>query len=265
MGGSVDLREERAAVGRSPALPELWSSADVVVVLPTYQEAENLPKIVAALFDLPLPALRILVVDDNSPDGTGAVAEKLADQYGRSRLEVLHRAGKEGLGRAYVAGMTRAKAMGAEFVVQMDSDLSHAPRYLPQMLGALLSVDADVVIGSRYVTGGSVGREWPLHRKMLSGFANAYVRLLLRLRIRDVTAGYKLWRASALEAIGLQSVRSDGYSFQVEMNYRSVRYGLRVVEIPIHFSDRAEGKSKMNFKTQLESIIMPFNLRRYAL
>jgi dolichol-phosphate mannosyltransferase len=149
--------------------------------------------------------------------------------------------------------------------VQMDSDLSHGPQYLPQMLGTLLAADADVVIGSRYVAGGSVGAEWPLQRKALSGFANAYVRLLLRLAIRDATAGYKLWRASALKEIGLQDIRSNGYSFQVEMNYRTVRRGLKVIELPIHFSERAEGTSKMNFKTQLESALMPFKLRRAIL
>lgn len=245
-------------------LPEPWCSSGVVVVLPTYQEAANLPVIVAALFELPLPGLRVLVVDDNSPDGTGRIAEALADQYGRSKLEVVHRQGKEGLGRAYIDGMSRALQAGAEFVVQMDSDLSHRPEYLPGMLGTLLSADADVVIGSRYVVGASVGSEWPWYRKALSAFANSYVRLLLRLGIRDVTAGYKLWRASALEEVDLTNVRSNGYSFQVEMNYRALRRSLKVVELPIHFSDRAEGKSKMTLKVQLESVAMPFKLRRYV-
>ena len=204
------------------------------------------------------------MVDDNSPDGTGQIAEELADHYGRYRLEVVHRAGKEGLGRAYVDGMSRAIASGAEFVVQMDSDMSHAPQYLPQMLGTLLSTDADVVTGSRYVAGGSVGVEWPWYRGMLSGFANAYVRLLLQMEIRDVTAGYKLWRASALDSIGLQTVRSNGYSFQVEMTYRSIRQNLRIIELPIHFSDRTQGQSKMSLKIQLESAFMPFKLRRYV-
>jgi dolichol-phosphate mannosyltransferase len=243
-------------------LPEPWISSDVAVVLPTYQEAANLPVIVAALFDLPLPSLHVIVVDDNSPDGTGEIAEKLADQYGRDRLAIMHRAGKEGLGRAYVAGMSLALAAGAEFVVQMDSDLSHRPEYLPQMLGALLAADAQVVIGSRYIAGASVGADWPWHRRALSAFANAYVRALLRLRIRDATAGYKLWRASALDAIGLQSVRSTGYSFQVEMNYRADRQGLKVMELPVHFADRAEGESKMSLRAQLESAVMPFQLRR---
>lgn len=261
--GSMDV-DERAPQTCGLVLPEPWSLADVVVVLPTYQEALNLPVVVAALFALPLAGLRLLVVDDNSPDGTGQVAEDLADKYGRHRLSVVHRAEKEGLGRAYVDGMSRAVASGADFVAQMDSDLSHGPQYLPQMLGTLLSTDADLVIGSRYVVGASVGSEWPWYRKALSGFANRYVRLLLRLGVQDVTAGYKLWRASALESLGLHSIRSRGYSFQVEMNYRSSHQGLKIIELPIHFSDRAEGKSKITLKAQIESALMPFKIKRYA-
>ena len=245
-------------------LPEPWRSADLLIVLPTYQEAANLPVIVDALFSLPLTGLRVLVVDDNSPDGTGRIAEELAEFYGRHRMGVVHRQGKEGLGRAYIDGMSRAIAAGAEFVVQMDSDLSHGPEYLPGMLGTLVAADADMVIGSRYVVGASVGAEWPWYRKMLSSFANTYVRTLLHLGIRDVTAGYKLWRASALNAIDLSSVQSNGYSFQVEMNYRAIRKGLKIVELPIHFSDRTEGESKMTLKVQLESALMPFKLRRYV-
>ena len=244
------------------ALPEPWRSSAVTVVLPTYQEADNIPVIVDALLRLPLPRLRILVADDNSPDGTGDIAEALAERH--DRVSVVHRPGKEGLGRAYIDGMTRAIAAGGEFVVQMDADLSHDPGYLPGMLGTLLSADADVVIGSRYVSGASVDAEWPWYRKALSSFANAYVRTLLGLGIRDVTAGYKLWRASALQAIGLPTVRSNGYSFQVEMNYRAVKGNLKIVELPIHFSDRTEGESKMSLKVQLESAWMPFKLRRYA-
>jgi dolichol-phosphate mannosyltransferase len=262
----MDVREMRAttATPRGVALPEPWCSAAVVVVLPTYQEAANLPVILERLFDLRLSGLRVLVVDDNSPDGTGQVAEELANHYGRHRLGVVHRQGKEGLGRAYVDGISRALRDGAEFIVQMDSDLSHRPEYLPGMLGTMLAAEADVVIGSRYVAGASVGEEWPWYRKALSAFANSYVRLLLRLGIRDVTAGYKLWRSSALREIGLASVRSNGYSFQVEMNYRVRLRGLKVVELPIHFSDRIEGESKMSLKVQLESAVMPFRLRRYV-
>jgi dolichol-phosphate mannosyltransferase len=245
-------------------LPEPWRSAAMTVVLPTYNEAANLPVIVEELISLPLTGLRILVADDNSPDGTGDVAEELAEKYGAERVTVVHRPGKQGLGRAYVDGMTRAMAADAEFVVQMDSDLSHSPSYLPQMLGTLLSTQADVVIGSRYVCGASLAREWSWQRKALSGFANMYVRALLRLGVRDVTAGFKLWRSSALTAIDVASVRSNGYSFQVEMNYRSVQHGLKIVELPIHFADRREGESKMSLRVQLESAAMPFVLRRRA-
>jgi dolichol-phosphate mannosyltransferase len=245
-------------------LPEPWRSAAVTVVLPTYNEAANLPVIVEELIGLPLTGLNILVADDNSPDGTGDVADQLAEKYGTDRVTVVHRPGKQGLGRAYVDGMTRAMAAGTDFVVQMDSDLSHSPLYLPQMLGTLLSTQSDVVIGSRYVCGASLAREWSWQRKALSAFANTYVRALLRLGVRDVTAGFKLWRSSALTTIDVASVQSNGYSFQVEMNYRSVQHGLKIVELPIHFADRREGESKMSLKVQLESAAMPFVLRRRA-
>lgn len=253
---------DRAVSGPAVELPEPWRSAGVTVVLPTYNEAANLPVIVAELFSLPLTGLHILVADDNSPDGTGKVADELAEKYGAGRMTVLHRPGKQGLGRAYVDGMTTAMKAGAEFVVQMDSDLSHSPQYLPQMLGTLLATDADVVIGSRYVCGASLASEWAWHRKALSAFANTYVRVLLHLGVRDVTAGFKLWRSSALTAIDVASISSNGYSFQVEMNYRSVQHGLKIVELPIHFADRREGESKMSLKVQLESAIMPLSLRR---
>jgi len=243
------------------SIPEPWASAALAVVLPTYNEAANLPVIVAALLNLQLPGLRILVADDNSPDGTGDIAEELAAHYGRDRIYVVHRSRKEGLGRAYVDGMTRAVRAGAEFVLQMDSDLSHGPEYVPQMLGVLLSADADVVIGSRYVVGASVASDWPWYRKLLSGFANTYVRVLLQLGVRDVTAGFKLWRSSALAAIDVSGIRSNGYSFQVEMNYRALKRGLKIVELPIHFAERSAGESKMSLRVQLESALMPFSLR----
>jgi dolichol-phosphate mannosyltransferase len=256
--------QERAASGHAVELPEPWRSSVVTVVLPTYNEAANLPVMVEQLLALPLTGLRILVADDNSPDGTGAVADQLAEKYGQDRVSVMHRPGKQGLGRAYVDGMTHAIEAGAEFVVQMDSDLSHSPLYLPQMLGTLLASEADVVIGSRYVVGASLAREWSWQRKALSGFANFYVRALLRLGVRDVTAGFKLWRSSALTAIDVASVRSNGYSFQVEMNYRAIKHGLKIVELPIHFADRREGESKMSLRVQLESALMPLSLRRKA-
>jgi dolichol-phosphate mannosyltransferase len=237
-------------------LPKPWCSVAVTVVLPTYNEAANLPVIVAALFSLPLNGLRILVADDNSPDGTGDVADHLAERYGEARMSVVHRPGKEGLGRAYVDGMTRAIEAGAEFVAQMDSDLSHAPEYLPQLLGT----DADVVVGSRYVAGASLASEWPWPRRVLSSFANGYVRTLLRLGIRDATAGFRLWRSSALQVVDLASMRSNGYSFQVEMSYRAVQHGLKSVEVPIHFAERTAGESKMSLRVQLESALLPFRL-----
>jgi dolichol-phosphate mannosyltransferase len=255
---------EQALTDQVVELPEPWRSSAVTVVLPTYNEAANLPEIIGELMSLPLSGLRILVADDNSPDGTGAVADDVAEKYGADKITVVHRPGKQGLGRAYVDGMTRAVAAGAAYVVQMDSDLSHSPEYLPQMLGTMLATQADVVIGSRYVCGASLASEWSWHRKALSGFANLYVRGLLRLGVRDVTAGFKMWRASALTTIDVASVRSNGYSFQVEMNYRSVHHGLKIVELPIHFADRREGESKMSLKVQLESAIMPFSLRRRA-
>jgi dolichol-phosphate mannosyltransferase len=242
-------------------LPEPWRSAAVTVVLPTFNEAPNLPVVVAALLELPLTGLRILVADDNSPDGTGQIAEELAARYGRDRISVLHRPGKQGLGRAYVDGMTQAMLAGAQFVVQMDSDLSHAPGYLPQLLGVLLSTDADAVIGSRYVAGASVASDWPWHRRALSALANTYVRAFLRLRIRDVTAGFKLWRSTALQAIDIASIQSNGYSFQVEMNYRAAQHGLKILEVPIHFAERSAGESKMSLRVQLESALVPVLLR----
>ncbi len=240
-------------------LPEPWSRSRLSVVVPTYNEAENLPVLTAQVMALPLPELHLVVVDDNSPDGTGEVADKLASEH-PGRITVLHRTAKDGLGRAYVAGMTRALEDGAEFVAQMDADLSHPPLYLPQMLGTLLSTGAGVVIGSRYVPGGSLSQEWGLRRRLLSGWANAYVKAVLALPLRDITAGFKVWRREALEALDLASVHSSGYSFQVEMHFRAYRRGQKIVEIPIHFEDRTRGSSKMDLAVQLESALRPFQL-----
>lgn len=235
------------------------SSPRIVVVVPTYNERESLPILVDQLEALALPELRILVVDDNSPDGTGEIADKLAaDSDGR--IDVLHRGEKDGLGRAYIAGMTRALAEGAEVVIQMDADLSHPVAVIPTMVEALRSSDAAVVIGSRYVPGGSTAAEWPWHRKALSSWANFYVNAILWLRVKDATAGFKAWRAATLTAIDLPSIHSNGYSFQVEMNYRTVRQKLRIVEVPIHFEERAEGASKMNLWVQVESALTPWRL-----
>ena len=262
LGGIMSLQKAEMTTRCVVDLPEPWHSTNAIVVLPTYQEAANLPVIIKELMELPLPGLRVLVVDDSSPDGTGRIAEELANYYGYHRVGVVHRKAKEGLGRAYVDGMVRAITAGTEIVVQMDADLSHGPQYLPGMLGTLLSTEADVVIGSRYIVGASVGADWRWHRRALSAFANAYVRTVLGLGVRDATAGYKVWRATALEALALNNVHSNGYSFQVEMNFRAQIRGLKIVELPIHFANRSKGESKMSLKVQLESAIIPFKLRR---
>ncbi|MCX5208785.1 polyprenol monophosphomannose synthase [Kitasatospora sp. NBC_00240] len=230
-----------------------------VVVVPTYNERDNLPVLAALLADLPVPNLHLLVVDDNSPDGTGEVADKLAADAPES-VGVLHRDAKDGLGRAYIAGMTRALAEDADIVVQMDADLSHPASVIPAMIEALLTTKAGAVIGSRYVAGGSTAADWPWSRRMLSAWANGYVNAILRLRLKDATAGFKAWRADTLRAIDLDSVRSNGYSFQVEMNHRAVRRGFTVLEVPIRFEEREQGVSKMSLAVQLESALTPWKL-----
>jgi len=243
----------------------------LTVVIPTFNERDNLPAITRALFALPVPGLRVMVVDDNSPDGTGEVADRLAEEYSApephatgqptSRMSVLHRKGKGGLGTAYVAGMTRALAEGAEYVVQMDADFSHSPAYIPAMLGVMEATGADVVIGSRYVPGGSLDEGWGSGRRFLSWWANLYSRAILGLRIRDMTAGFKLWRREALLELDLQNVRSNGYSFQVEMAYLCERLGFRIIEIPIHFEDRRIGQSKLDIPVKLESAWRTWQIR----
>lgn len=230
------------------------------VVVPTYNERENLPQLVQILEELALPGLSLLVVDDNSPDGTGQVADELA-KTSSLPIRVLHRLEKDGLGRAYIAGMTKAVDEGADIVIQMDADLSHPASVLPIMIETLTTTDAALVIGSRYVPGGSVADEWAWHRKLLSAGANIYVNAILRLGVKDATAGFKAWKADTLRRIDLASIESGGYSFQVEMNYRTVQRGMRIVEVPIRFEERVEGASKMTLSVQLESAKMPWKLR----
>ena len=233
------------------------------VVVPTYNEAENLPALVDALAALDLPDLRVLVVDDSSPDGTGRLAEELGERLrrgGEPFVRVLHRPQKQGLGRAYVAGMTRALEDGADFVVQMDADFSHEPTEIPKMLEALERTGAGVVIGSRYVPGGSLDPEWTRARRWLSQWANFYARTILHMDVRDITAGFKLWRRQALLAVDLARITSDGYAFQIEMNWEVRRRGYDIVEIPIYFRERREGASKMSFHVQAEAAIRPFQL-----
>ena len=233
------------------------------VVVPTYNEAESLPALVEALYALDVPDLRVLVVDDSSPDGTGRIAEELGERLRRSGepfVRVLHRPQKQGLGRAYVAGMTRALEEGADFVVQMDADFSHEPTEIPKMLEAIERTGAGVVIGSRYVPGGSLDPDWTRARRLLSVWANLYARTILRMEVRDITAGFKLWRREALLAVDLAQITSDGYAFQIEMNWEVQRRGYEIVEIPIYFRERREGASKMSFHVQAEAAIRPFQL-----
>lgn len=235
------------------------SSPKIIVVVPTYNERDNLPVLAGLLADLHLPGLQLLVVDDNSPDGTGDVADELA-KAAPDHVGVLHRTVKDGLGRAYVAGIARALDEGADIVIQMDADLSHPASVIPTMVEKLTTTDAALVIGSRYVEGGSAAAEWAWHRRALSAWANFYVNTLLRLHVKDATAGFKAWKAVTLRAIDVSSIQSNGYSFQVEMNYRTVRRGLRIAEVPIRFEERTRGASKMSLRVQLESALMPWKL-----
>jgi len=221
----------------------------ITVVTPTYNEAENLPKLVSALFTLPLE-LRVLVVDDNSPDGTGVIADELAHQHPR-RVRVLHRAGKLGLRTAYLEGFASALETDADAVVQMDADFSHDPSALAAMAERLAS--CDVVLGSRYVSGGSVDSRWPRWRRGLSAFGNFYARTILGLPLRDVTTGYRMWRRAALEGMPLHRIQANGYVFLVEMAYLAHILEYKIGEVPIYFADRRWGKSKMSFKIQAEA------------
>ncbi|GAA2723729.1 MULTISPECIES: polyprenol monophosphomannose synthase [Streptomyces] len=256
---------------RTPAaapLPAEWGRTPLTVVMPTYNEAQNLPTMAEALMALPLEGLRLLVVDDNSPDGTGTIADQLSEKYnepGRTRMGVLHRTAKDGLGRAYAAGMTRAVEEGAAYVLQMDADGSHPTDKIAEMLGVALATGADLVVGSRYVPGGTLSDAWKPHRKLLSRWANAYASGILGTRVRDITSGFNLWSAPALRAVRLDTVDSAGYSFQVETKYRALRAGFTVMEVPIHFEDRTAGVSKMDLAVQLESVAMPWRLRSRAL
>lgn len=219
------------------------------VCLPTYNERENVETMVRALGEVLGPDGRVLVIDDNSPDGTGEIADRLAGEL--PFVSVLHRERKEGLGPAYLAGFHRALADGAELVLEMDCDFSHDPEAVPRLLEA--ARDADLVLGSRYVPGGSVGN-WGRGRLLVSSGGSLYARLLLGVPVRDLTGGFKCYRRDVLEAIDLEAIHSKGYAFQIETTYRALRKGFRVVEIPISFVDRAVGGSKMSRAIVLEAI-----------
>ena len=231
----------------------------ITIVIPTYNEAENLPKLLTALFDLPLPGLNVLVVDDNSQDGTGQIADDFAKKY-PGRVSVMHRKGKLGLGSAYIQGFNELLKGDSDAIGQMDADFSHQPKKIPFLAQALES--SDVAVGSRYISGGSLDEEWPFWRRWLSTFGNIYARTILHLPIRDTTGGFRLWRRETLEAMPLERVRSNGYIFQVEMAYAAYKLGYKFKEIPIHFAERRWGKSKMSFKIQREAALRVWVLPR---
>lgn len=231
-----------------------------LVVLPTYNESRNLPQIVPAVLSQD-PRLEVLVVDDNSPDGTGRIADALAATF--ARVNVMHRPGKAGLGRAYLDGFRWGLERGYDLLFEMDADFSHDPTYLPQLVAAIRG-GADLAVGSRYKSGVNV-INWPMGRLMLSSGANLYARLVTGLPLTDSTGGFKCFRREVLEAIPFERVRSNGYSFQIEMSFRAWRKGFRLVEVPIIFTDRVEGQSKMNRKIIREAIWMVWWLRFRAL
>jgi dolichol-phosphate mannosyltransferase len=237
--------------------------APLWLVIPTYNEAANVEPIVRAAGDelerLVPGEYRVLVVDDNSPDGTGAIADALAREL--STVEVLHRERKTGLGHAYLAGFARALAGGAELVIEMDADFSHDPRYLGQLLNA--AEHADLVLGSRYVPGGGV-RDWGLVRRLISRGGGLYARAILRVDVQDLTGGFKCIRRSVLAGVDLPSVRAEGYVFQIEVTYRALLAGFRVDEVPIVFSDRTAGSSKMSTRIAIEAMWLVPRLRRSA-
>ena len=228
---------------------------NALVVVPTYNERDNLPLLVAGI--LAHDGFRILVVDDGSPDGTGAVADELATRH-PGRIEVLHRTGPRGLGRSYVDGLRLALQTDAELIFQMDADLSHGPEYLPALAAG--AGHYDVVIGSRYMTGVSVVN-WPLRRIFLSTFANRYIRAVTQLAPADCTSGYRCWRRDALAQIRLDRVASAGYAFLVEMLFRAAKNGSRIGEVPIIFVERRQGQSKVSRAVLIESLLTPWRLR----
>ncbi len=226
-----------------------------LVVIPTYNEAENIVPVVGAV-QAAVPGASILIVDDNSPDGTGAIADQLS--AGNARVSVLHRPAKEGLGRAYLDAFRWALPRGYEYAIEFDADFSHDPKRLPAMLDAMS--DADVAVGSRYVEGGGT-ENWGLARKVISSGGSLYSRLVLGVPVRDLTSGFVCWSRRALEEIDLDRVASAGFAFQIEMKYRALRKGLRIREVPILFVDRRAGKSKMSRRIFFEALVRVWQLK----
>jgi dolichol-phosphate mannosyltransferase len=230
---------------------------DPWVVLPTYNERENVEAISAAILQA-LPGSTLLIVDDSSPDGTGDIAERLA--AADPRIRVQHRPGKQGLGRAYLDGFGVALAGGAGIVIQMDADWSHDPNALPSLVAPILAGRADLVIGSRYTQGGGV-EDWGVARRVISRGGSTFARLVLGLGPHDLTGGFKAWRATTLTAVPFEGIRAGGYVFQIEMTYRASRFGARVVEVPITFRDRRLGQSKMSRRIIVEALFVVMTLR----
>ncbi len=229
----------------------------VWVVLPTYNERENLEAIASAILDA-LPGAMLLVVDDGSPDGTGELAETLA--AADSRIRVRHRRAKQGLGRAYLDGFGVALGGGASIVIQMDADWSHDPAALPSLIAPVVDDRADLVIGSRYTAGGGV-EDWGIVRRVISRGGSTFARIVLGLAPHDLTGGFKAWRATTLEAVPFAGIRAGGYVFQIEMTYRASRFGARVTEVPITFRDRRLGQSKMSRRIIAEALLVVLTLR----
>ncbi len=230
-----------------------------LIIIPTYKEKENIERLVRTLFDLG-QEIEVLIVDDNSPDGTGDIADRLAAKDGR--IHVLHRPGKLGLGSAYIQGFKFALDHGYDLIFEMDADFSHDPSYIPHFLDKIR--EYDLVLGSRYVQGVNV-INWPMSRLLLSYFANIYTRIITGLPIKDATGGFKCYRRSVLEAIDLDNVKSDGYSFQIEMTFKCWKKGFRVSEMPIIFYERQRGHSKMSKKIVREAVVMVWRLRLLSL
>ena len=246
-----------ASAGATPAQLPAAPRPGPWIVLPTYNEADNLEPIAAAILSA-LPDATVLIVDDGSPDGTGQIADRLA--AADPRVRVLHRAAKAGLGRAYLAGFRVALDGGASSVLQMDADWSHDPTALPGLLAPLVDGSADLVIGSRYVPGGGVV-DWGLARRVISRGGSLFAKLVLGLPARDLTGGFKAWRAATLAAIDFEGVHAGGYVFQIEMTYRATRQGARVREVPITFRDRRVGQSKMSRRIVVEALVVVCQLR----
>jgi len=229
----------------------------ITIVMPTYNEAENLPQMAEALFSLPIDDLHLLVIDDNSRDGTGKIADDLVKKF-PDRMAVIHREGKLGLGTAYIRGFRHLLAGDTDVIGQMDADFSHPPEKVGELIAAL--DDCDMSVGSRYVAGGSVDRDWPIWRKGLSAFANFYARTILRLPVGDTTGAFRLIKREALQKLPLERIRSNGYVFQVELLHLANKMGVTFKEVPIYFKDRELGTSKMSFKIQVEAAFRVWSL-----